>query len=91
MFGEGGDQATQRAASKGKAKQEVSVPCEGSTSRVVLPVGASASGASTSTHVHPEQTCNDVPTNVGDTLVERATGRCASLRWANTFCHGYEL
>ena len=80
MFvGRGFDQGKQRTASKGKGKQKVSTPGEGSTSQGALPnKGASASGASTSAHVHPGQDVVHFATLEDESPVEPTAGKCFS-------------
>ena len=79
IIGRGFDQGKQRTASKGKGKQKVSTPCEGSTSHTALPSkGASASGASTSARVHLEQDVVHFATLEDENPVEPTAGKCFS-------------
>ena len=76
LIGRGFDlQGKQRTASKGKGKQKVSTPCEGSTSQTALPCkGSSASGASTSARVRPEQDVVHIATLEDENPVEPTAG-----------------
>ena len=79
FIGRGFDQGKQRTASKGKGKPKVSTPCEGSTSQATLPSkGASASGASTSALVHPEQDVVHFASREDENPVEPTAGKCFS-------------